>query len=89
MSIEETLQGKWCLLVEEEPYSTEGRTLLEFRNGSFVDNDGVESPYRVDGNASLPRTGRDAVAKFIVVNLLPRLWPAHARWRTHCRTHCR
>jgi len=50
MSIEETLQGKWCLLIEEEPYSTEGRTLLEFRNGSIVDNDGVKNPYRVDGN---------------------------------------
>lgn len=50
MSIEETMQGKWCLLVEEEPYSTEGRTLIEFRDGSLIDADGVENPYRIEGN---------------------------------------
>ena len=49
MSIEQTLQGKWCLLVEEEPYSTEGRTVLIFRDGMMMDSDGVISPLHVQG----------------------------------------
>lgn len=48
--IEQTLQGKWCLLVEEEPYSTEGRTLIEFRDGAIVNEDGVRTAYRIEGN---------------------------------------
>ena len=57
MSIEQTMQGKWCLLVEEEPYRDEGRTLIEFRDGAIVDNDGVKSAYRVDGNTLIAPLG--------------------------------
>lgn len=30
MAIDEIIQGRWCLVAEKEPYSTEGRTLLTF-----------------------------------------------------------
>lgn len=49
MPIADTIKGKWCLLVEEEPYSTEGRTLLNFGDGMLVDHDGEVDRYRVDG----------------------------------------
>lgn len=55
MSIKETLQGPWCLLVEEEPYSTEGRTVLTFRDGMMMDGDGVISPLDVDGETVTTR----------------------------------
>ncbi|MDB5709577.1 MAG: hypothetical protein JWL96_1647 [Sphingomonas bacterium] len=47
MSIKQAIQGKWCLLIEEEPYSTEGRTLLIFRDGLLLNGDGVIGPYSV------------------------------------------
>lgn len=45
------MQGKWCLLVEEQTYREEGRTLLEFRDGVMIDGDGAETPYQVVGNS--------------------------------------
>lgn len=50
MSIEQAMQGKWCLLVEEEPYRDEGRTVIEFRDGVLVGSDGVANTYHVAGN---------------------------------------
>lgn len=49
MAIDEIIQGQWCLVAEMEPYSTEGRTLLTFRNGLLLDGDGMITPYRVYG----------------------------------------
>lgn len=50
MSVGQALQGKWCLLIEQEPYSTEGRTLLEFRDDRLFGSDGLLSRVHVDGN---------------------------------------
>ncbi|MDB5575518.1 MAG: hypothetical protein JWR80_694 [Bradyrhizobium sp.] len=59
MSVETTMQGKWCLLVEEEPYHPEGRTVLTFRNGLVVDGDGAISPYHINGNTLTTLIGQD------------------------------
>jgi hypothetical protein len=50
MPIDEVMQGRWCLLVEEEPYSTDSRTIIEFRGGRILGEDGVASPYYSNGN---------------------------------------
>lgn len=50
MSVEQALQGRWRLLFEKEPYFTEGRTFLEFRDDRLFGSDGLLSPVLVDGN---------------------------------------